>query len=149
MALQFAAAYCAVNAPSCAAIGAALVRAVVATAGFLTGVLLSKKIQDTAESYPDTEVSSGIQSCPGGRPPSKKDCTTAKKLLKEYKRLSKKGFGKGSKKGPSKEEIERLNRLRASGDITSYDLPGSLGREFPGTLRGMRLEDIINLCNRR
>ncbi len=145
MAIQLALAYCAVNAPSCAAIGTALARTAVATVGLLTGVFLAKKIEETAESYPETEVGNSVESCPGGPPPSKKDCVTAKKLLKEYKRLP----GKVSNKDLDPKEIERLDRLRASGYITSNDLPGKLQRKFPGTLQGKTLKEILSLCKRK
>jgi len=146
MAVHLAPAYCAINPSLCAAIGTALVRAAVATTGFLTGLLLSEKIKDAAEPYSETEeVDNVIQSCPGGPPPSKKDCNTAKKLLKEYRRLP----GKGGGRDLDKATIARLDRLRASGDITSYDLPGGFQRIFPGTLQGKTLKEILSLCKRK
>ncbi|BAZ31783.1 hypothetical protein NIES4074_42560 [Cylindrospermum sp. NIES-4074] len=75
--------------------------------------------------------------------PSKKDCNTAKKLLRDYERLAEKI---GSKLTPKR--IGELNEKRDAGIITSYDLPGGIQKEFPGKLKGKTLKEIEQLCGK-
>lgn len=76
--------------------------------------------------------------------PSKADCNKTIKLLTDYKRLYEKAGGR-----PTRQQIERWNALREAETITSNDLPGSIQREFPGSLRGLTLREIRELCGKQ
>ena len=76
--------------------------------------------------------------------PSKADCTKAIKLLTQYERLMKE-----QQKKPQPKLIEKLNKLRESGEITSYNLSGTIQSEFPGSLKGKTLNEIRKLCRGR
>jgi len=76
--------------------------------------------------------------------PSARDCSKAKKLLKEAVRI----FEKGGKSLPESRK-SRLQQLVNDGTITSADLPGSVQAEFPAKLRGKSLNEINEICKRR
>ena len=76
------------------------------------------------------------------KPPSKKECHKAIKILEQYPRLAKKC---GVRLSPGR--LEALNQLREDGTITINDLPSTLRREFPvGTFNSMTLAQIRELC---
>lgn len=76
------------------------------------------------------------------KPPSKKECRKAIKILEQYQRLAEK---RGVRLSPRR--LEELNQLREAGTITIDDLPGILHREFPkGTFNSMTLAEIRELC---
>lgn len=74
-------------------------------------------------------------------PATAQDCTKAIKLLKQVLRLSQK---LGKKLTP--ERVQDLRRKISDGTITSNDLPGDIQQEFPPSLRGKTLNEIIELC---
>jgi hypothetical protein len=65
-------------------------------------------------------------------------------LLTDYIRLYEKAGGK-----PTPKQIQKWNALRDAETITINDLPGSLQREFPGSLRGLTLAEIRKLCGKQ
>lgn len=76
--------------------------------------------------------------------PSKKECKTAIKILKSYKRLAE---VRGLNLSP--ERLEELNCLREAGTMTINDLPATLHREFPkGVFGTMTLGEIRELCDK-
>ena len=79
--------------------------------------------------------------CATKKPPSKKACQTAIKILTDYKRLLDE---RGSKY--SENDLKEWNEKRDNGTITIYDLPGTLHRVFPGEIKGYTLQEIRDLC---
>ena len=74
--------------------------------------------------------------------PSKRDCSTAIKVLTQYERLAEK---LGIRLPPRR--LEELNRKRDAGTITIGDLPGTLRREWPGgPFDGKTLDEIRAMC---
>jgi hypothetical protein len=79
------------------------------------------------------------------QPPSRAACSKAIKLLTDYARL----YEKVNRRPMPRKLREELDSKRAAGTITSNDLPGSLQREFPGELKGLRLDEIRQRCSAR
>jgi hypothetical protein len=77
--------------------------------------------------------------------PSRATCSKAIKLLTDYARL----YEKVNRRPMPRKLREELDRKRAAGTISSNDLPGSLQREFPGELRGLKLDEIRRRCSAR
>ena len=77
--------------------------------------------------------------------PSRAACSKAIKLLTDYARL----YEKVNRRPMPRKLREELDRKRAAGTISSNDLPGSLQREFPGELKGLRLDEIRERCSAR
>ncbi|MFR9750968.1 hypothetical protein ACL02S_08020 [Nocardia sp. 004] len=76
--------------------------------------------------------------------PSKDSCSKAMKLFKEAPRLLAKNKGKSDR--------AKMNNLKAkvdNGSATSYDLPGSIQREFPGEFKGKTISEIKRECGIR
>ena len=69
------------------------------------------------------------------------DCHKAIKLLTQWARLAQK-FGKNI----GNSTTNRLNQKMGDGSITSGDLPGSIGNEFPDSLKGYTLNEIREKC---
>ena len=74
--------------------------------------------------------------------PTRQECNTAIKLLKQYARLA----GKYQLQLPPN-RLRDLDDKRDAGIITSDDLPARLRREFPGSFIGKTLKDIEVWCN--
>lgn len=75
--------------------------------------------------------------------PSRAACSKAIKLLTDYARV----YEKVNQRPMPRKLREGLDRKRAAGTISSNDLPGSLQREFPGELKGLRLDEIRQRCS--
>ncbi len=76
-------------------------------------------------------------------PPSKKDCSTAIKILSEPFRLA-------EKLGINLSEARKLDLRRKINDmtITSHDLPGKLQKNFPGNFQGKSLKQVRAECGK-
>src|SRR5262245_53904291 len=77
----------------------------------------------------------------GDDKPDPAACHKALKLLKQYKRLME-DMGKKI----NDKTLQRLNRLRNTGEITSNDLPGALQNKFPPQFKGWKLRDVLKKC---
>ena len=77
-------------------------------------------------------------------PPNPRRCKRAIKILEQYERLAQKLEIK-----LSHARLEKLKRLRDTGEIKSTDLPATLGSDFPGEFAGMSLRAIRRACGKR
>ncbi|HTS18573.1 MAG TPA: RHS repeat-associated core domain-containing protein [Verrucomicrobiae bacterium] len=115
------------------------------TGGSLSGGIAKALRPLTDALYGANDDGSSVSSanCPD-QFPDKKKCDKAIKILEQYARLSRKfNINIGS------DRISLLNQLRDSGQITSYDLPGTLGQEIDSEFQGLSLNEIKRRCGRK
>ena len=86
-------------------------------------------------------IMDAVDSSSCSKKPSKKECSTAIKILTQYERLAKKYGIK-----ISQSRLRQLDVLRDKGMIKLTDIPAKLREKFPGTFSEDNLDDIYRKC---